>query len=127
MSDKTFEIPESMRDMAEQSVSQAKSAYDQFVEASRKAQEMVEKSSGAMLAGAREIQQKAMKFASENAQSGFDLANKLVKAKDLQEAIEIQNTFARQQMEAYSRQAKELTSMMSELTQKAQEQAKQAE
>jgi phasin len=122
MNEKTFEIPESMRDMAEQSVNQAKNAYDQFIEASRKAQEMVEKSSGAMLAGAREIQQKAMKFASENAQAGFDLANKLVKAKDLQEAIEIQNTFARQQMEAYSRQAKELTSMMSEVTKKAQEQ-----
>lgn len=121
MSDKSFEIPSSMRDMAEQSVNQAKSAYDQFMDASKQVQELVEKSSGGMLAGAKDIQQMALKFAAENTQSGFDLADKLVKAKDFQEAIEIQNTFARQQMEAYTRQAQELTSMMAELGQKAQQ------
>ena len=58
MSDKSFEIPGSMRDMAEQSVGQAKSAYDQFMDATRKAQEMVEQSSGSMLANAKDIQKR---------------------------------------------------------------------
>lgn len=117
----TFEIPKSMRDAAEQSVNQARSAYEQFIDASRKAQEMVEKSQGSMLTSAREIQQKSLAFATENAQAGFDLAEKLVRAKDFQETLEIQATFARQRMEAYSRQARELTSMMSEASKKAQQ------
>lgn len=112
MTDKSFEIPKSVRDAAEQSVDQAKTAYDQFLEASLKAQEMVEKSHGSMLNSAKEIQQKSLSFAAENTKAGFDLAEKLVKAKDFQETLEIQATFARQQMEAYSRQARELGAMM---------------
>lgn len=119
MTEKPFEIPESMRNVAEQSVNQAKSAYDQFMDASRKAQEMVEQSQGSMLGVAKEIQQKSMAYAAENTQAGFDLAEKLVKAKDFQEAIEIQSSFARQQMEAYSRQAQELTRMMADAAGKA--------
>jgi phasin len=124
MSDNPFEVPESMRGAAKQSVDQAKSAYDQFMDASRKAQEMAEKSSGAMLESAKKIQQKALDFAAENTKSGFDLAEKLVRAKDFMEAIEIQSTYARQQMEAYSRQAQTLTQMMSEAASKAQAQDK---
>lgn len=120
MTDKPFDIPKSMRDAAEQSVNQAKSAYDQFIDASRKAQEMVEKSQGSMLAAAKEVQQKSLAFAAENAQAGFDLAEKLIKAKDFQETLEIQATFARQQMEAYSRQARELSTMMRNAGEKAQ-------
>lgn len=121
MNDKPFEIPKSMRDAAEQSVNQAKSAYDQFMDASRKAQEMAEKSQGSMLSTAREIQQKSLAFASENTQAGFELAEKLVKARDFQEAMTIQSSFARQQMEAYSRQAQELTRMMADAGKKAQQ------
>jgi phasin len=121
MTDKPFEIPKSMRDAAEQSVTQAKSAYDQFIDASRQAQTMVEKSQGSMLNAAKEIQQKSLSFAAENAQAGFALAEKLIRAKDFQETLEIQATFARQQMEAYSRQARELTSMMAEAGKKAQQ------
>jgi phasin len=121
MTDTPFEIPKSMRDAAEQSVTQAKSAYDQFIDASRQAQDMVEKSQGSMLTAAKDIQQKSLAFAAENAQAGFSLAEKLIRAKDFQETLEIQATFARQQMEAYSRQARELTTMMADASKKAQQ------
>lgn len=121
MSDKPFEIPETMRDMAEQSVSQARSAYDQFMDATRKAQEMVEQSSGAMLAAAREIHATALKFAEENMKAGFELAERLVNASDFQEALKLQNEYARKQMETYSRQAQKLTSMMADAARKSQQ------
>lgn len=120
MSDKAFEIPGSMRDMAEKSVDQAKSAYDQFMDASRKAQSMVAQSSGTVLESSKEIQQKAQSFAEQNMKAGFDLAEKLIKAKDFSEALELQSNFAQRQMETYSRQAQELTTAMAEAAKKAQ-------
>lgn len=122
MNDKTFEIPGSMRDMAEKSVDQAKSAYDQFMEASRKAQSMAAQSSGVMLESAKEIQQKAQEFTEKNMKAGFDQAEKLVGAKDLTEALELQSNFAQSQMETYSRQAKELTEAIAAAGKKAQKQ-----
>ena len=120
MNDKAFEIPGSVRDMAEKSVDQAKSAYDQFMDASRKAQAMVEQSSGSVLESSKEIQQKAQNFTEQNMKAGFDLAEKLISAKDFAEALELQSSFAQRQMETYSRQAQELTSAMAEAAKKAQ-------
>ena len=120
MAEKSFEIPESMRDVAEQGVTQAKSVYDQLMEASRKVQEMMEQSSGAMFSSAKEIHQQALKYAEQNMQAGFTLADKLLKAKDIKEALEIQSAFARDQMTAYSSQAQELSKLMSEAAKKSQ-------
>ncbi len=121
MTDKSFEIPESMRDVAEQSVTQAKSVYDQLMDASRKVQEMMEQSSGAMFSSAKEIHQTALKYAEQNMQAGFTLADKLLKAKDVKEALEIQSAFARDQMTAYSNQAQELSKLMSDAAKKSQQ------
>ncbi len=115
-----FEIPQPVRDMAEQNLDQAKDAYSQFMEASRKAQDMMAQSSDAVASGAKEVQQTAVKYTEENMKSAFELADKLVRAKDFQEALEIQGSFARQQMEAFSRQAQELTSLMAEAAKKTQ-------
>ena len=121
MSDKTnFEIPDSVRQIAEQSLDQAKDAYAQLIDASRKAQDMVEQSSGAVAESAKDVQKKALSYAESNMKAGFDLAEKLVKAKDFQEALEIQSTFARQQMSTYSEQAQQLTQLLSDTAKKAQ-------
>lgn len=121
MTDKTnFEIPESVRQIAEQSLDQAKDAYGQLMDASRKAQDMVEQSSGAVAESAKDVQKKALNYAESNMKAGFDLAEKLVKAKDFQEALEIQSTFARQQMTTYSQQAQELSQLLSDTAKKAQ-------
>ena len=115
-----FEIPEQMRELAGQSVSKAEEAYNGFVEAAKKAQTLVSESSETMNSGAKELQEKALSFASENMQANFELATRLVQAKDLQEALEIQNEFAKKQMEAYSEQAQSMTKMLSDVVQKAQ-------
>lgn len=120
MTQKTpFDIPDSVRDMAGKSVDQARTAYDGFAEATRKAQDFMERASGGAQSQAKGIHAQILKFADDNMKSGFALAEKLLVAKDFQESLEIQATFARQQMEAYSHQAKELSRMVAEATKKA--------
>ena len=121
MSDKPqMEIPDAVRQLAERNVEQARSAYAQFMDAVRKAQEMVATSSGAMTEGALEIQGRAIKFAEENVEAGFRMAAELAKARDMKEYFEIQARHAQRQMATYAQQAQELGRLMAEAAQRAQ-------
>jgi phasin len=115
-----FEIPAPVRQMAEKSVEQTKEAYDRMMEAARQAQGMFASSSDVMGSGGKEIQEKTMQYAEANVQAGFDFAERLVKAKDLQEVLDIQTQFARQQLETYTQQAQEISQLIAESAQKAQ-------
>jgi phasin len=114
-----FEIPASVRDLASKSVDQAREAYNRVLEAARQAHDVVMKSSDVITSGAREINQKAVKYTEANLQANFDLAQRLVQAKDIKEALDIQNQFARQQMETFAHQAQELTRLVAQSAQKA--------
>jgi phasin len=121
MSDKPqMEIPDAVRQLTERNVEQARTAYAQFMDVVRKAQDMVAKSSGAMTEGALEIQGRAMKFAEENVEAGFRLAAELAKARDMKEYFEIQGRHAQRQMAVYAQQAQELGRLMAEAAQRAQ-------
>jgi hypothetical protein len=50
--------------------------------------------SEAMTSGFRAVQERAIQFAKENAEAGFALANELTKAKDLQDVLRQQSSFA---------------------------------
>ncbi len=114
-----FEIPASVRDMAGKSVDQAREAYNRFMEAARQAQGMVATSTDVVTSGARELSEKAARYTEANLQANFELAQRLVHAKDLKEALDIQNQFARQQMETYAQQAQDLSRLMAQSAQKA--------
>ncbi len=114
-----FEIPASVRDLASKSVDQAREAYNRFIEAARQAHDVVVKSSDVITTGAREINEKAVKYTEANLQANFDLAHRLVHAKDIKEALDIQSQFARQQMETFAHQAQELSRLVAQSTQKA--------
>ena len=109
-----MEIPEPVRQLAERNVEQSRSAYMQFVEMARRAQDMVTKSSGTMTQTAIDIQTKAMRFAEQNVDAGFTLATELAKARDMKEYFEIQQKHAQRQMQAYATQAQELSRLMTE-------------
>jgi phasin len=114
-----FEIPSSVRDLASKSVDQAREAYNRFIEAARQAHDVVAKSSDVFASGAREINEKAVKYTEANLQANFELAQRLVHAKDLKEALDIQNQFARQQMETFAQQAQDLSRLLAQSAQKA--------
>jgi hypothetical protein len=66
-----FEIPSSVRDLASKSVDQAREAYNRFIEAARQAHDVVAKSSDVFASGAREINEKAVKYTEANLQANF--------------------------------------------------------
>jgi phasin len=111
------EIPQEMRDLAMQNIDQARVAYSQLLDASRKAQEMMQAiiPSNPM---AVEVQERAMRFTQQNLDASFSLASELTKAKDLKEALQIQSRHAQLQMHAYALQAQELSNMVNEAAQK---------
>jgi phasin len=114
-----FEIPASVRDLASKSVDQAREAYNRFLEATRQAHDVVAKSTDVMASGARETNEKAVKYTEANLHANFELAQRLVHAKDLKEALDIQSQFARQQMETFAQQAQELSRLLAQSAQKA--------
>ena len=114
-----FEIPATVRDLASKSVDQAREAYNRFIEAARQAHDVVMKSSDVLTSSAREMNEKTVKYTEANLQANFELAQRLVHAKDIKEALDIQNQFARQQMETFAQQAQELTRLVAQSAQKA--------
>jgi hypothetical protein len=72
-----------------------------------------------MTSGFKAVQERAIQLAKENAEAGFTLANELTKAKDLQDVLRLQSSFAQKQMESYARQAQELGRLMVEATRSA--------
>ena len=121
MTDKpAMEIPAAMREMAERNVEQARSAYTQFMDMARQAQDMVAKSSDAMATSAKEVQARALRYAQENMDSSFAFASDLARARDLQEFLEIQQRYAQKQAMTYTQQAQELGRLMADAAQMAQ-------
>lgn len=103
-----FDIPADMRRMAEQSVEQAKKAFDGFMAAAHKAASNWEQQATTAQEGAKDVSQKAVAFAEKNVMSSFDFAQKVVRAKDLQEVMRLQTEFLNTQMQALSEQAREI-------------------
>lgn len=103
-----FEVPPEMRNVAEQSVVQARQAVDSFMSAAQNALSKWQEQAEAAQAGARGAGSKVMGFAERNIASSFDFAQKLVRAKDLEEMMRLQSEFVRSQMETLGEQAKEL-------------------
>ena len=83
-----LEVPEAVRQMAEKNVEQSRAAYNKFMEMARRAQETFNQSSGAVAEGALEVQAKALSYAEQNMESGFDLLSELATARDLKEYLD---------------------------------------
>ena len=104
----TFEIPSEMRNFAEQSVGQAKKAFDSYIAAAQKAVSTAETHAANAQAGARTVGEMAMGFAEKNIATSFDFAQKMVRAKDLQEIMRLQAEYVKTQMQTLGEQAKDL-------------------
>jgi phasin len=106
-----YEVPPEMREFAEKSVEQARKAIDGFIGAARKTADTIESSATTAQASGKEVANKTFSYAEQNIAAAFDLAQRLVRAKDLQEAMQIQAEFARSQFAAMQTQMKEFGSM----------------
>ncbi|MGB9166643.1 MAG: phasin family protein [Rhodomicrobium sp.] len=121
MADTPFEIPQQMRDLADQNIKQAHAAYEQLTD-------FVTKAVGAwmgaipspMAAGFKDFQDSAAEIAKKNAESAFALIEKMAKAQNIQEVLTLQTQFAQDQMKAFTTQTQELHKLIGETVQKVQ-------
>ncbi len=104
----SFEIPSEMRNVAEQSVAQARQAFDGFMGAAQKAVAKLEDQTAAAQAGAKGASQKIVGYAERNVAASFDFAQRLARAKDVQEMMALQQEFMQTQMAALTEQAKDI-------------------
>jgi phasin len=103
-----FEIPAEMRAFAEQSVEQARKAFDSFIAAAQAAAGTADKQAEGARAGAKGLSDLAMGFAERNIAASFDFAQQLVRAKDSGEVLALQADYVKSQMAALNEQAKKL-------------------
>jgi phasin len=103
-----LDVPTQMRQFAEQSVEQAKKAVDGFLTAAHKTAVTLENQASTAQSGAKDVGQKVMGFAEQNINNSFEFAQKLVRAKDIQEVMALQQEFLKSQMQAMQAQAKDI-------------------
>lgn len=115
MTTPNFEIPANIRELAEKSVDQAKTLYDQATVAGAETTAAFEKSATIVQSGTNEITTKAVDIAKANIESSLDLAKKLVAAKDIQEAIKLQTSYVQDQLKLATAQTKEFGELSAKL------------
>ncbi len=103
-----FEIPPEMRSFAEKGVEQARQAFDGFLSAAHQAFNAFEGQAETARKGAKDVTDKAMGFAEQNIASSFEFAQRLVRAKDVQDVLKLQADFIKRQMQVLAEQAREL-------------------
>jgi len=100
-----FDVPNDLREFAERGVEQARKAFEGFLSL---AQRTAGEAGSAGLGGAQSVAAHVLVYAEQNANAAFDLAGKLVRAKDPQEIFALQSEYLKSQIAALQTQATEL-------------------
>lgn len=108
MSNPQFEVPVDLRDFAQKSVEQARKAFEGFVTVAQKTNDSFDSAGANMRANAKSLSSQTLSYAEQNINAAFDLANRLVQAKDPQEAFALQSEYLKSQLTNLQSQAKEI-------------------
>ena len=119
MTSPNYEIPAEMRDFAEKSVAQARKAFEGFMTAAQKAANTVDSTTQVVQNQAKDLGAKAVSYAEQNVNAAFDHAQRLTRAKDVQEVMALQAEFVKTQMANIQAQAKEFGSIIQSATSSA--------
>ena len=107
------EQAEKMREMAQTTLDKAKDAVSKYMVESQKMRAKVDSSVQASYSNAKEMNEKAVAFAEANVTAGFELAQRLLQAKDPQEMGAVYQGHLKEQMEKMSAQFRELGNLAS--------------
>ena len=100
-----------MRDFAERSVEQARKAFEGFLTVAQRATDAGDATNTSQ-SGAKSVSAHVLAYTEQNVNAAFDLAHKLVKAKDPQEALALQSEYMKAQLAVLQNQAKELSAII---------------
>lgn len=104
----TSEAASKVREFAEKGVDQARDAVGTLLDAARSAAEAIQSTTKTAENPAGQAVQKGFGYAKENIAAIFDFAQKLVKAPDLKQAVEMQSEFIQAQTAIMKKQVEEL-------------------
>jgi len=108
-----FDIPQELRQLAEQNVERARQLYLQFIEGIAQTMALWSApASDSISPGFNRVRARSVKFAKENADAAFQLARDVAKAKDLQELLSLQTRYVQSQMRWYADQTQEFGQLM---------------
>jgi phasin len=103
----SLEVPQDVRKYADESVDKAKQAFNEFMKAVHKAAETADSTQGDLSAGARDMNKKMLAITEQNVSAAFDLAQKVVHAKDPSEIMQLQMAYVQQCAAAIGDQSRE--------------------
>ncbi len=108
-------VPEAVRAIAEQTVTQSREAYETAKDTMEEAVEVLEKSIDQAGQGAAALNRKVIDNAQTNLNTGFDLAKDLASAKNIAEIMELQASYARKQFEALTAQVEDIRTLSTKI------------
>src|SRR6266702_5971402 len=114
MSEQINEQAEKMREMAQTTLDKAKEAVSKYMTESQKLRAKADSGVRATYSTAKELNEKAVAFAEANVNAGFELAQRLLRAKDPQEMGTVYQNHLKKQMERMNAQFRELGNAMSQ-------------
>lgn len=106
--DNKFEVPEQLRTYAEQSITQARKAIEDVMKVAQTTVTSVEGSTQQMQAGAVDLNKKMLTYAEENISAAFEFAERMARAKDMEEIMKLQSEFMTARMSAFGEQTREI-------------------
>ncbi len=101
-------VPPEMRKFAEQSVQQAKKAFDDLMTATQRAVSTFEGHASSAQTSALELQRKVVSYSERNVSASLEFAQKLLQAKTPEDAMKLHAEYVRAQMEALTGQARDI-------------------
>ncbi len=110
-----FDIPENVRDMAGNSIKEARKTFMTFLESAQDAADKAEGSAMQMTEQARGMGRDALDFTQHSMAKTFDYAEKMLKAKDPAELMSLQQEYIASQMEAMQGEAKKFADKVSSI------------
>jgi phasin len=111
MADQTINdfVPPEMRKFAEQSVTQAKKAFDDLMTATQRAVSTFEGHASAAQTTAVELQRKVVGYSERNVSVSLEFAQNLLQARDPEALMKLHADYVKAQMQALAEQARDLT------------------
>jgi phasin len=116
-----MEVPAALREWAEKGVAQAKDGYAKMKTAAEEATGVMETTYATAAKGYTDYNLKVIETARLNTNSAFDYATSLLAVKSLSELVELISTHTRKQVETFSAQAKELSTLAQKVATEASE------
>jgi phasin len=102
-----FQVPEDVRSMIEQGVSQAREGFGKVLGAASEATATLETKSDAAAAQAAEMRRKGLAMTETTVNAAFDFAQKMVTAKSLEDVFKLQTEFMTTQFQTFQAQMRE--------------------